>query len=489
MGGELRSEKRDVGRRMSVLPQVHQLLSVDWVQASLQAHPRPLVLRVLRGVLDHLRQQLLQGEVDIADKEQAIAWIANAFAVGLAEALQGKLRKVLNGTGVVINTNLGRAPLPSVALERMHAIASGYCNLEYDLDTRARGGRMAGIRKLISVITGAAAAHVVNNNAAAVMLALGAMAKGKEVIISRGELVEIGGSFRIPEVMEAAGVVLREVGTTNRTHLRDYEEAINENTGLLLKVHQSNFALVGFTKEVSVEQLVALGKTHDLPVMVDLGSGSLLSLEQAGVTLAQASFAVPSEPTLTDMIKAGVDVVASSCDKLLGGPQAGLLVGASEWVERAAKMPVARALRVDKLTLAALEATLQLYADYGEKVTEQVPVWRALIQTQEELKERGEVFLEQLKAIPGIEVTLCEGQSTVGGGALPSSMIPTILLAIKPQRGAVESIDLHMRQRTIPIVGLLDRGRWLLDLRTLLEEELALVAEALEELPRLHLVK
>src|SRR5574337_988683 len=372
----------DMGMVLRKIPAVDELLATPRIRGLLAAHPRWAVLEAVRDVLTDRRQRVLRGEVSREAAEMLLA--PDAIAAAVAKAVPEKngpsLVPVINATGVVLHTNLGRAPLAPDALRAIQATATGYANLEFDLATGARGSRQVHVEALLCALTGAEAAFVVNNNAAAVLLAINTFANGKEIVVSRGQLVEIGDSFRIPDVMVRAGGRLREVGTTNRTHLRDYEEAIGPETAAILRVHRSNFQILGFTADVELAELVALARRHDLLAMDDLGSGALLDLSLLGLR---------KEPLAADAIRAGMDLVTFSGDKLLGGPQAGMLVGRRDLLMRARKNPLARAIRIDKLSLAALEATLRLYRE-PERALREIPVLRMLALTAAAIGERAE---------------------------------------------------------------------------------------------------
>jgi len=465
-GGSLSAKSKEwLGR----IPQIDRLLRHEKSEELLQKHPRIWVVRALQARVRRLRKRILSEQAQEAEISEEALLFGIEKEIFLEE--NGKLRRLINATGVVIHTNLGRAPLGQRALERVVQVAKGYCNLEYDVGKKARGGRMDGVEDWLCALTGAEAAYVVNNNAAAVMLGLSTMAAGQEVVISRGELVEIGGSFRVPDVMRAAGVHLYEVGTTNRTHAKDYRNAINENTGLLLKVHQSNYVIKGFTKEVELDELVQIGKEHGVPVMVDLGSGSLLSLPGS----------TDREPTVQQMMKSGLDLLTFSGDKLLGGPQAGIIVGKKEWVEKASKMPITRALRVDKLTMAALEATLQAYMEGAESAISQLPVLTSLTKDLAALKTIGEALICEVEGAKHFQFALEDSYAAVGGGALPEVQLPTLRLAISSTIHKGRTIESAFRSRAIPIIGLLEKGRFLLDLRSLLASEIDEVKVALRE--------
>jgi L-seryl-tRNA(Ser) seleniumtransferase len=380
---------------------------------------------------------------------------------------------VINATGVVIHTNLGRSVLSEEILENVKKVACGYSNLEYDLEKGERGKRYSHIQRLLNEITGAESSLIVNNNAAAVFVCLTALAKGKEVIVSRGELVEIGGSFRVPDVMSSSGAILREVGTTNKTHLHDYEKAINENTALLLKVHQSNFRTIGFTRQVEIEDLVTLGKKHNIPVMFDLGSGCLIDLKPYGVHI---------EPTVQDIVKSGCDIVTFSGDKLLGGPQGGAIAGKAELVEKISKNPLMRAVRIDKLTLSAFEAVLMHYLD-EEKARKEIPTVKMLLQDVGEIKDRAKRIALRLRReikenISNIKVIADSSQS--GGGALPEIEFKTYVIAIKPKKLSVNKLEERLRHGNPPIIARIKEDALIIDARTVRNTEIEALVKGIE---------
>ena len=406
------------------------------------AASRPLLVSAARSALARAREEIKAG-ADPGD-------LVGRVELELAATREARLRRTINATGVIIHTNLGRAPLAQEALERVRAVAAGYSNLEYDLGEGGRGSRQDHVAPILRRLTGAEAALVVNNNAAAVLLALAALAEGREVLVSRGELIEIGDGFRIPDVLARSGARLREVGTTNRTRAADYERAIGPET-LLLRVHQSNFRVVGFTEQPRLAELVRVGRAHGLPVVDDLGSGVLVELED--------------EPSARDALAAGADLVCFSGDKLLGGPQAGIIVGRGELVERLRRHPLQRALRADKLTLAALEATLALYLE-PESAARRIPVLRMLVEPVEAVEARA----ERLSAIVGGEVEQTVGR--VGGGALPLAELPSFACAVE------EELAEPLRRGEPPVVALVRDGRCLLDCRTIADSEVDEVASA-----------
>ena len=451
------------------IPKVDKLLAGEVCRRLLAVHSRPVVLAAVRHVLEELRRSGREGTLTAIDVAESAVTAAVERHLAAGEAFS--LRRVVNGTGVVLHTNLGRSPLAPRLREHLADIAFGYSNLEYDLAAGERGTRYSHVEELICRLTGAEAALVVNNNAAAVLLVLSAMAAGREVIVSRGELVEIGGSFRVPDVMAQGGAVLREVGTTNRTHLRDYRGAITERTAMLLKVHCSNFAVVGFTAEVPVADLAGLGRECGIPVVADMGCGNLVAWQ--GV-------AGMNEPTVQEYLAAGADLVTFSGDKLLGGPQAGIIAGRRATVDPLRKHPLLRALRVDKLTLAALEGTLRLYRDERLAWAE-IPTLRMLRLSAADLKKGGQQAVRRLRRqLPqGIEIELVAGVSQVGGGALPLAELPTWLVAIRSELCTAREFEEGLRRQPVPVIGRISRGDFLLDLRCIADHDWPAVAEGL----------
>ncbi len=456
MGEAVSSE---IGAALRRIPSVDEMLLAPAVRLLLTTYPRWAVRDAVREVLAERRGRLLRGGLTAAaaDALLAPAALAGRVAEVAGAKAEPSLRPVLNATGVVLHTNLGRAPLAPSACEALQAAARGYSNLEFDLASGSRGSRQAHVEGLLCDLTGAEAALVVNNNAAAVLLGINTLADGKEVVISRGELVEIGDSFRIPDVMVRAGGRLREVGTTNRTHLTDYETAIGAETALLLRVHRSNFQLLGFTAEVEVADLVKLARGRNLPVMEDLGSGALMDLGSLGLR---------REPLAADSLKQGVDLVTFSGDKLLGGPQAGILVGRRELLARARRNPLARTVRIDKLCLAALEATLRLYRE-PERALSEIPILRMLSLPAGAVGERAEALAAALRArLPALRLAVEDETSEVGGGALPLQRIPTRVLALRAGEESAEDLEARLRRTHPPILVRIKEDRILLDLRT-----------------------
>jgi L-seryl-tRNA(Ser) seleniumtransferase len=454
--------RADVQARLRELPKVDEVLRRSEIAALAEMAPRWAVVESVRREIDRMRKALLSGGAS-GDLD------ADAIAARTAELVQPSLRAVINATGVVLHTNLGRAPLAEAAVARVAEIARGYSNLEYDLEGRGRGSRHDHLSELLATLCGAEAAVVVNNNAAAVLLCLASAAAGREVIVSRGELIEIGGSFRIPDVMRASGARLVEVGTTNKTHPRDYENAVGSDTALLLKVHRSNFAVVGFTEEVEPAELVSLGRARGVPVMIDLGSGTML--DPAGF----AGAGLPAEPTVGAAVASGAALVTFSGDKLLGGPQAGVIAGSKQAVARARAHPLMRAVRPDKMTLAALEATLALYRD--GRALEEVPAVRMLAATPAALRAKA----EQLARLIGADrAAVVEITSAVGGGALPTAEPASWAVALSGR--SADDLDAALRAGEPPIVGRIAEDRLLLDVRTIADTDLDAVASAVQRL-------
>lgn len=462
------------------IPKVDDLLSRPEMGNLLKAHPRSVVVEAIRGALNRLRENLLQRGGTFPPDESLFTFDAlyPRFLKEIERQVQPRLRRVINATGVVIHTNLGRSPLHPSALRHLLDVSEAYSNLEYDLDRGERGSRYDHVEETLCRLTGAESAMVVNNNAAAVLLVLNTLAEGKEVIVSRGELVEIGGAFRIPDVMRRSGALLREVGTTNRTYLQDYEKAIGSQTAMLLKVHTSNFRVLGFTSDVSLSDLAQLGRKYDLPVMEDLGSGCLVDL---------APYGMEKEPTVQEAVKTGVDVVAFSGDKLLGGPQAGMILGNKQVLDSVKLNPLTRALRIDKLTLAALESTLLLYFD-EKKAMEELPTLRMLTLDRGTLRRRARRLLRPFARMDkrGIEWALREDVSQVGGGSLPLQDLPTFVVALRPVGCPVNALEERLRKGDPPIVARISKDELILDMRTVSDEEIPLLvrglARAIEEI-------
>ena len=458
-----------------LLPSVDELLRNEGLRqlAALAGHAN--VVAATRGFLSELRLKLVAGTLDETHLPEALGLAERAIEDRVARTVSYSLRPVINATGVILHTNLGRAPLSGEALRHVVEVSQGYSNIELDLATGERGKRDVHVDRLFAKVFGEigreVATIVVNNNAAAVLLTLNALAEGGEVIVSRGELVEIGGSFRIPDVMAKSGAVLREVGTTNRTRIVDYEQAINERTKLLLRVHRSNFEITGFTEQPALEELAALGRKRGIPVMEDLGSGDIFDLPSVGVR---------GEPTIAASLRAGVDVVTFSGDKLLGGPQAGLITGDRELVAKVRKNPLFRALRVDKLFYAALEATLLAYLreDYDS-----LPALRMMRLTEEAIDKRAEHLMRKLHiSNPRLDVEVVATRSVIGGGSAPGATLPSRALAVSSPEMGADAIAQKLREWETPIIARVEEGRVLLDLRTVEPGQDEVVLRAVENL-------
>ena len=449
------------------IPKVDELMQQEAILALREELPTAAVRAAVREELDGLRQAILAGDVCVLPEE---ASLCEAICRRTREDALPSLRPVINGTGVVLHTNLGRACLSQRAADAVTAVARGYSTLEYDLAKGQRGSRHDHIETLVCQVTGAEAAMVVNNNAAAVLLILSALGKGGEVITSRGELVEIGGSFRIPEIMVQCGCTLREVGATNKTHLRDYENAIGPETRALLKVHTSNFKIMGFSQSVPLDELVALGREKGLPVIEDLGSGSLVDLEQ---------FGIHDEPTVQQSVKAGVDIISFSGDKLLGGPQAGIILGKAEYIRQLKRHPLARAMRVDKMTIAALRETLYAYTDEALACRE-IPVLAMLGAKSHQLREKAGVLCAMLQE-QGVKAQVVPTQDQVGGGSVPTQLLDAWAVAIDPGQMTVDQLEEKLRLRPLPIIGRITHEQYILDVRTLMERDFAYIAQTAGE--------
>ena len=442
-----------------LLPSVDELLKSADLSELLSREGQAAVTESVRAVLTSLREEISSGTLGTQQAVGlAVCHLPQAIARHLSSAMEFSLRPVINATGVVLHTNLGRAPLAESAIQRISEIAGRYSNLEFDIAAGERGKRDAHVERLFSRLLNQEGVSgirtvVVNNCAAAVMLALNTLAEGGEVIVSRGELVEIGGSFRVPDVMTKSGAVLREIGTTNRTRLADYENAISDKTRLLLRVHRSNFAIIGFTEQPSLEELAALGRKHNIPVMEDLGGGAMLPLRALGI----------NESGVMESLRGGVDLITYSGDKMLGGPQAGLLSGREDLIKRVRSNPLFRALRVDKLTYAALEATLM---EYIRQNYDAIPFARMMRLPAQEIRARAEALQARLSSAAHLKTAIVSGESLVGGGSAPTSALPTFLLAVTAQSLSADEVAMRLRQHNPPIVARVEEGRVLLDLRT-----------------------
>jgi len=467
-------EKADINKLLRTLPGVDRIL--EWFKADpfFSGVPRSIQVDTARSAIEALRAKILDPQGELPGNMFSEKSIIKRIKEQVGSAMTPNLKPVINATGVVIHTNLGRSLLADEALENMQKIAGGYSNLEFDLKSGQRGSRYSSVEDLLCEISGAQAAMAVNNNAGAVLLCLETIARGKNVIVSRGELVEIGGSFRIPDVMSKSGAVLKEVGTTNRTHLRDYENAIDDNTGLLLKVHTSNYSVVGFTAGVSLTELVALGAQRQVPVMEDLGSGSFIDLSKYGLS---------KEPTVQDSVSAGVDVVTFSGDKLLGGPQAGVIAGTTAMLQKIKQNPITRALRIDKLTLAALESTLRLYRDEAAAL-DRIPTLRMLTMPLQIIQSKAERFMALLKDLKNerLHVQSFDANSRAGGGSLPLLQLPSRCLGVRIEGISANRLDTWMRAHTPAVIGRIEDDFFMMDVRTIQESEPETITAAFEQL-------
>jgi len=470
---EMRGKKTVSAEQAELLrqiPSVDELLAQPRLAALSKRVDRNLVVEVARTVLADLRARIA-GDSNWTALGLSAASVEELISTEVERILSRSLQPVINATGVILHTNLGRAPLPETVVDEFRRTATQYSNLEYDLEAGARGKRDVHTGELLTRLTGAEVAIVVNNCAAAVLVTLAALARGGEVIVSRGELIEIGDGFRIPEIMEQSGAILREVGTTNRTHVRDYENAINEKTRVLLRVHPSNFKVTGFTDKPSLKELVALSQRSGLPLVEDLGSGCLVDLSEYGV----------SEPTVKQSIDAGVSVVMFSGDKLLGGPQAGIIAGKKDLIARVRRYPLFRALRVDKLTIAALEATLGAYL---RAAWDEIPVIQMIRATPQELKRRAENFVREIRPelpLDEVEIEIADGTSLAGGGSTPSQTLPTKIIRIASARYSATKLEKRLRDAPagISVIARVEDDRLILDLRTVFPKQETLLVKTL----------
>lgn len=445
------------------LPKVDELLKENDISIEIGNHGRQMTVDSIREVIENYRGNILQGCINDYTNDEIVKDIKE----NIISKYASRFKKVINATGIVIHTNLGRSMLCDEAAANVDIIVKNYNNLEYNIEEGTRGSRYSHVEELICRVTGAEAAMVVNNNAAAVMLAMNTMCSNKQAIVSRGQLVEIGGSFRIPEVMKLSGAELVEVGTTNRTHLYDYERNINENTGAILKVHTSNFRITGFTEEVDLKELVQLGEKYNIPVIEDIGSGVFIDLSKYGISY---------EPTVQDSISSGVDIITFSGDKLLGGPQAGIIAGRKKYVESMKKNQLTRALRVDKMTLAALEGTLRCYLDEDMAVSK-IPTLRMLVTPMEELEDKAEKLKNKLREVSaGMEFFIDRDFSMVGGGSMPGVEIETCTVKVKSSRYSPNQIENALRLNSIcPVITRVEKEEVVLDVRTLSERDFDII--------------
>lgn len=456
------------------LPKIDEIILLLEKQDIYSLAPRDIVIATCRTVVQNLRDKIIEAK----EKDLPKFSLDLASAVGKVERLikglyRYNLRRIVNATGVILHTNLGRAPLCPEALQRIMEVGKGYSNLEFDLAKGERGQRYDHVSQLICALTGSEDALIVNNNAAAILLVLNTLAEKKEAIVSRGELIEIGGEFRIPEIMKKSASKLREVGTTNRTRIGDYEKAVNDKTGLIMKVHTSNFRIVGFTEEADIVSLVTLGKSRGIPVMDDLGSGCLIDLEQYGLQ---------HEPTVREALATGIDVVTFSGDKLLGGPQAGIIVGKKDVLAKIKKNPLNRALRIDKFTLAALEATLMHYLNPADAV-KKLRSLKALTEPVAAVKKRAEKLITKLQKenFVSLKFSLHEDFAAAGGGSLPTQQIPTVLVAIKNKKMSASKMEEKLRKMEVPVIVRVDKDEILIDMRTVAEDEFRFIIEGLRQ--------
>lgn len=458
----------------TLIPKVDELLEDEKIKELLDEIPRKIVLESIREETNKIRELIKEGNKTEESIRKRIENLSNKIQERSLEKDRLKLRRVVNATGTIIHTNLGRSPMNKEIMENIDEIARNYSNLEYDLEKGSRGSRYSHLEDIIKEITGAEEALVVNNNAAAVLLILSTIARDREVIVSRGELIEIGGSFRIPDVMEQSQARLVEVGTTNMTHLWDYENAINEETAALLKVHTSNYRILGFTSGVEAEEMKELKEKYQLPIIEDLGSGVLIDLSKYGLEY---------EPTVQDSIRQGIDIVSFSGDKLLGGPQAGIIVGKKEYIDRMKSNPLTRAFRIDKFTIAALETTLKYYLD-EETALEKIPTLKMLSLAKEEIDRLARKLFNQIKELDiegDIKLTIEDNFSEIGGGSMPLEELSSKTIVIEPENISSQRFEEGLRSYKIPVIARLYRDRIYLDIRTIKEEEFPIIVEAIKE--------
>jgi L-seryl-tRNA(Ser) seleniumtransferase len=462
---------KEKGEMFRKIPSVDRLLNSPELTKISSKYPRNLILRAINQVLGEVREEIQKNE---SPDDLKIGQVPKKIVDRLQMLNRPSLKPVINATGVIVHTNLGRSILADRVIKRFRPLSEGYSNLEYDLENGKRGSRYSHVEGILKEITSAEAAMVVNNNAAAVLISLDTLARGREVIVSRGQLVEIGGSFRVPDVMGKSGAKMVEVGTTNKTHIWDYEEKIGPDTALLLKVHQSNFQIVGFTEEVETSELMVLGKKYGVPILEDLGSGCLVDLSKYGLL---------REPTVQEVLADGMDLVTFSGDKLLGGPQAGIILGRKDLVEAIKKNQLSRALRIDKLTLLALEETLTMYRDEIAAVNE-IPTLQMICRSYDDLDKNAQKLTEML-AGPETEnysIERIDGHSRIGGGALPLQELPTRLLCLTPKKISAQEMEGWLRSYDPPIIVRIETDQVLLDMRTIQEKELKTVSQALKKL-------
>lgn len=450
---------------LRALPKIDLLLKEDVVKKYLEYTNSELVVEALREAIGVYREKILSQKIDQLRVEDILLSFDNV----MKKKAQNNLRKVINASGIIVHTNMGRSLLSDDAAENVMNVVKNYNNLEYEIEEGKRGSRYAHLENLIKRITGAEAALVVNNNAAAVMLVLSTLCNGKEAIVSRGQLVEIGGSFRVPDVMKLSGASLVEVGTTNKTHLYDYEDNINENTGVIMKIHTSNYKILGFTKEVEAEELMKLGQKYDIPVVEDLGSGVLIDFSKYGFIY---------EPTVQESIRKNIDVITFSGDKMFGGPQAGIIVGKKKYIDKIKKNQLTRALRVGKMTIAAIEATLKIYLSEKEAI-EKIPTLYMMLSNKDVHKKRAGRLARKLRSkTKDFTFKVEEGYAKVGGGSLPTENIESYVVKAKSHTISTSKLENLMRENDIPIIGRVNRDEFIMDLRTIKDEDFDLIVNA-----------
>ena len=451
------------------IPKVDVLLENQDIVTLIENHHRDVVVDVIREEIDKLRNFIKEND-DVNLIEEKINNLIENIKISTEKVYSYNIKKVINGTGTILHTNLGRAIISKKHADYLSEVVTSYSNLEYNLEEGKRGERYSHFEKLICKITGAEAAMAVNNNAAAVMLVLSSMAAEKEVIVSRGELVEVGGKFRIPDVMKSSNAHLVEIGTTNKTHLEDYEDAISENTGAFLKVHTSNFKILGFTESVSIEELCKLGREKDIPVIEDIGSGVLIDLSEYGLEY---------EPTVQDSIKAGVDVVSFSGDKLLGGPQAGIIVGKKKYIDKMKKNPLTRAFRIDKFTATILEMIFHEYLN-EEDAIKNIPVLSLITKDLKEIEKNANALFNKIENLENVaDINVEDTLSQIGGGSLPAERIKSKSVTIMPKNISTQSLEAKLRAGKNPVVGRISEEKLILDMRTVLEDEIDILAQKL----------
>ena len=451
------------------IPKVDVLLENSDIVTLIENHHRDVVVDVIREEIDKLRNFIKEND-DVNLIETKINNLIENIKISTEKVYSYNIKKVINGTGTILHTNLGRAIISKKHADYLSEVVTSYSNLEYNLEEGKRGERYSHFEKLICKITGAEAAMAVNNNAAAVMLVLSSMAAEREVIVSRGELVEVGGKFRVPDVMKSSNAHLVEIGTTNKTHLEDYEDAISENTGAFLKVHTSNFKILGFTESVSIEELCKLGREKDIPVIEDIGSGVLIDLSEYGLEY---------EPTVQDSIKAGVDVVSFSGDKLLGGPQAGIIVGKKKYIDKMKKNPLTRAFRIDKFTATILEMIFHEYLN-EEDAIKNIPVLSLITKDLKEIEKNANALFNKIENLENVaDINVEDTFSQIGGGSLPAERIKSKSVTIMPKNISTQSLEAKLRAGKNPVVGRISEEKLILDMRTVLEDEIDILAQKL----------